>query len=222
MAGEMTDLSSDEQAIFDAEWDSFVATHLAQRDFVDVYEDNKQQILDSCKIAKYQLEVSFGGINAKTNEFGWQEIHPNILLGTTSRSTPIYSENTWNKKYVSSDVTGVWADWIGTSTADLQLSKYATMVIIGFIDPVDEPKIHAIKAKIKGSDYPIWYMQNAMMPGKNNLHLYELPKPFVIEKEQNLYLQTKIVQAGDDALRPIGVYFTRGDQLRNKTAYAQI
>jgi len=86
MAGETTDLSSDEQAIFDAEWDSFVATHLAQRDFVDVYEDNKQQILDSCKIAKYQLEVDFGGINAKTNEFGWQEIHPNILLGTTSRS----------------------------------------------------------------------------------------------------------------------------------------
>lgn len=221
MAGEMADLTSGEQEIFDKEWDSFVATHVVQRDITDMYEDNKAQILDACKIAKYQLEVDFGGIHARTNEFGWQEIHPNVLLGTTSRSTAIYSENTWAKNYTSANVTSLWVDWIGSSTSDLQLSKYATMVVIGFADMVDVPKVHAIKAKIKGMDYPIWYMQNAMeTPG--GYHVYELPKPFVVEKEQNMYMQVKVVKAGDDALRPIGVYFTRGDQLRSKTAYAQV
>jgi hypothetical protein len=221
MAGEIADFTSKEQEIFDKEWDSFVATHVVQRDITDMYEDNKAQILDAAKTAKYQLEVDFGGIHAKTNEFGWQEIHPNVLLGTTSRSTAIYSENTWKKNYTSANVSSLWNDWIGSSTSDLQVSKYGTLIIIGFADMVDVPKVHAIKAKIKGMDYPIWYMQNAMeVPG--SYHVYELPKPIVIEKEQNMYLQVKVVNPGDDALRPIGVYFTRGDQLRSKTAYAQV
>lgn len=222
MAGEMADLSEKEQEIFNKEWDSFVATHLAQRDFVDIFEDNKEQILEACKIAKYQLECDFGGVNCKTNEFGWQEIHPAILQ--TSSSATTYSVNTWHKNYATSDVTTIWKDWIGTSSASLQLSKYATMIVIGFIDPVENPKVDAIKATIKGNEYPIWYMQNAMMPnaGNNNLHVYELPKPFVVEKEQNMYLQARIARAGDDELRPIGVYFGRGDHLRSKTAYAQI
>lgn len=221
MAGEMADLSTKEQEIFDKEWDSFVATHVVQRDIVDMYEDNKAQIQEACQIAKYQLEVDFGGIMAKTNEFGWQEIHPNVLLGTTSRSTAIYSENTWAKNYTSANVSSLWNDWIGTSTSDTALSKYATMIIIGFADMIDVPKVHAIKAKIKGTDYPIVYMQNAMeVPGA--YHVYELPKPWLVEKEQNMYLQVKVVRAGDDALRPIGAYFARGDQLRSKTAYAQV
>lgn len=221
MAGEMTELTGQEKKIFDAEFDKMFANYLMERDYSTLYANSREQIMDACAIAKYQLECDFGGLQARTNEFGWQEIHPNILLGTTSRTTAIYSENTWAKNYTAANVVSLWNDWIGTSSADLQLSKYATMIVLGFADMVDEPKVHAVKAKIKGLDYPIWYMQNAMeTPGK--FHVYPLPKPFVVEREQNMYLQAKVVKAGDDSLRPIGVYFARGDQLRSKVAYAQV
>jgi hypothetical protein len=216
MAGEMADLTQREMDVFNAEWDSFVALHYPERDFVDVFEDNKSQILDTLKISKFQLEVEFGGIHAATNQFGWTMIQPNFVLATT---TPTYETSTWMKNYATSDVTTIWKDLWGTSTTDKQVSKYATMILLGFYDPVDVPKVSAIKAKIKGDEYPIWWIENAIRSG---LHIYELPQPIVIEKEQTYYIQAKIARAGDDELQPFGVYFGRGDHLRSKTAYAQI
>ncbi|MDO9353863.1 MAG: hypothetical protein Q7T55_09210, partial [Solirubrobacteraceae bacterium] len=74
MAGEMADLTQDEQDIFNAEWDKFVTLHYPEREFMDIFEDNKQQILDALKISKYQLEMEFGGINASSNQIGWTMI----------------------------------------------------------------------------------------------------------------------------------------------------
>ncbi len=216
MGGETADLSQNESDIFNAEWDKFITLHYPQREFMDIFEDNKQQVLDAVKIAKFQLEVEFGGINAATNQFGWTMIQPNFVLATAA---PTYATSTWMKNYATSDVTTMWADLWGTSTTDKQVSKYATMLLLGFYDPVDFPKISAIKAKIKGDEYPVWWIENALREG---IHIYELPQPIVIEKEQTYYIQAKIARAGDDELQPFGVYFGRGDHLRSKTAYAQV
>lgn len=217
MAGEMADLTQDEQNIFNAEWDKFITLHYQQREFMDVFEDNKSQISDALKIAKYQLEMEFGGINAATNQIGWTFIQPNFVLAQSA--VPTYSTSTWMKNYATSDVVSMWADLFGSSTTDYHVSKYATMILLGFYDPVDVPKISAIKAKIKGEDYPVWWVEEAMREG---VHIFELPQPIVIEKEQTYYIQAKIARAGDDELQPFGVYFGRGDHLRNKSAYAQI
>lgn len=212
----MADLTQNEQDIFNAEWDKFIALHYKEREFMDIFEDNKSQVLDSIKIAKFQLEVEFGGINAATNQFGWTAIQPNFVLATT---TPTYSTNTWNKNYVTSDVTTMWKDLWGSSTTDLQVSKYGTMILLGFYDPVEIPKVSALKGKIKGEELPIWWVEPALRSG---VHIYELPQPIVIEKEQTYYIQAKIARAGDDELQPFGVFFGRGDYLRNKSAYAQV
>jgi hypothetical protein len=219
MAGEMADLTDGEQEIFNSEWDSFVALHYPERDFADVFEDNKSQILDACKIAKYQLECDFGGIHCRTNEFGWTDIQPNFVLAST---TPTYSTSTWRKTYTTDDVLTMWASstyWLGSSTTALTVSKYGTLILIGLYDPVEVPKISAVKAEIKGIEYPIWYVEKALKAG---LHIYELPKPIVIEREQTYKMQAKVARAGDDELQLLGVYFGKGDHLRNKTAYAQV
>lgn len=216
MAGEMAELTEEEQNIFNSEWDKFITIHYPEREFMDVFEDNKQQILDALRIAKFQLELEFGGINAGSNQIGWTMIQPNFVLATAA---PAYSTSTWMKNYTTSNVTDMWNDLWGTSTTYKQLSKYATMILLGLYDPVDVPKISAVKANIKDTEYPIWWIEHGIRSG---VHIWELPQPIVIEKEQTYYVQAKVARAGDDELQPFGVYFGRGDHLRSKTAYAQV
>jgi len=215
MAGERQTLNESEQEVFDEEWDSFISRQYPQRDMVDAFERHKSQIVEALKIAKYQLECDFGGVNAATNEIGWSPIQPTFILAT---DTPTYDVSTWKKNYATSDVTTMWKDWIGSSGSQRQLSKYATMVLLGVYDPVDVPKISAIKADIKSKEYPIWYVHEALSVG---VHLYELPKPMVIEKEQPMHLRVKVCQAGDDELSLMGIYFAKGDHLRDESAYAK-
>jgi len=217
MAGEMAELTQDEQDIFNNEWDKFVTLHYPEREFMDIFEDNKQQILDTLKIAKYQLEMEFGGINASSNQIGWTMIQPNYVLAQDA--VPTYATTTWKKNYATSDVTTMWAYLWGSSSTDFHVSKYGCMILLGFYDPVDIPKISAVKAKIKGDEYPVWWIEHALKAG---IHVYELPQPIVLEKEQTYNMQAKCASAGDDELQPLGVYFGRGDHLRSKTAYAQI
>ena len=214
-------LTENEKAIFDKEWDPLWTRHFRFREVNDVYQDFKTEILEACEIAKYQLEGTFGGANCRTNEFGWTSIQPNFLLtgGVASPAAAVYSTSTWNRYITTANVVSRWIPWIGTSSISLKLSKYATMIIIGFMDPVDVPKIDAILAKAKGVDYPIWWLADQLE--ETDYHVAELPTPIVIEREQEIYLQTLVGRAGLDKLRPIGVYFGKGDHLRGKTAYAQ-
>jgi hypothetical protein len=161
---QVSELSADEDALFDSEWDAFVTKHFRARETVDVFQDHKENIKEACRIAKYQLESSFGGLNANTNEFGWMPIMPNFLLATAA---PTYATSTW-KQYISTDdVTSRWKNWIGASDNNLKVSKYASLIMIGFADPSELPKIDAIQAKVKGKDYPIWYFAAAVWKSRS-------------------------------------------------------
>ncbi len=226
MANSKSDLSSDERAIFDAEWNLLFTRRFQEREVMDIYEDHRDSILDACKVAKYELEADFGGANARTNEFGWMPILPNHLLTTdlAGKSTS-YSESSWDRFIETDDVKNVtngygWINWIGASDANFKLSKYCCMVCIGFSDPVPEPKIDAILAKIKSVDYPIWYFGDRF--SETDYHSIELTMPFIVEPEQEFYLQTLCGRAGADKLRPLGAMFAKGDYMRDKTAFAKV
>lgn len=217
MAYQTEALLQDEEDIFNAEWDALTTKHYQFRESSDVFSDHRDAIHEATEIAKYQLEADFGGQNAQTNQFGWMPILPNFLLAT---STPTYQTATWRQYIETSDVTTRWKDYIGSSASNLKLSKYAAMIIIGFADPVTDPKIDAILAKAKGQEYPIWAFGDAMRGTDNNI--YELTTPLVIEPEQEIYLQQLCGRAGLSELRPIGIYFAKGDHMRDKAAYAKV
>lgn len=210
-------LDENEKAIFDDEWDKLWTRHFVARDIIDVYEDARAAIQEVAEISKAQFDGSgFGGVNAATNEFGWTPIMPNHLLATSS---PTYATATWNDYITTSDVTSRWVDWIGTSSSNFRVSKYANLIIIGFVDPVDEPKIGGILAKVKAKDYPVWYFSDHYE--ETDYPVVQLPQPIVVEKNQEMYLQKLCIRAGLSRLRPIGVLFGTGSYLRNKNAYAE-
>jgi len=217
MAGyQKTTLSDEEKAIFDDEWDKFVTRHFKNREVQDIFQDMQASILEACEVSKFQLDAAFGGVNARTNEFGWTPIQPNFIHATSS---PTYATRTWNQWLLTSDVTTGWKDWIGSSSTPRKLSKYACMIIIGFVDSIAPQKVDALLAKVKGVDYPVWYMGD--MFDEQDYGIFELTSPVIIEKEQELYVQELVGRAGLSKLRPLGVYFGKGDHLRSKTAYAQ-
>lgn len=217
MAEVKTDaLTDNENAIFNEEWDRLFTTHFRAREIIDIYQDHKDAIKLAAEVAKYQLEVPFGGQLAKTNEFAWMPIMPNHILATSAAT---YSTATWEQVLATSDVTTRWKDWIGSSTTNLKLSKYATMIIIGFADPEPEPKIDAVLPRIKGIDYPVIPIYDQMID--SDYHVAELASPWIVEKEQEIYIQELVGRAGRSRLRPLGVYFVKGDNARSKTAYAQ-
>jgi hypothetical protein len=225
MAETREGLTSEEEAIFNAEWSLMLTRHFRYREVMDVFEDHRDAIKETAAIAKYELEASFGGANARTNEFGWMPILPQHLLTGDSPITG-FNEVTWNADITTSDVTTVtnatvgWKDWIGTSSTTRKLSKYGTMIIIGFFDPVPVPKVDAILAKIKAVDYPIWYFGDRF--AETDYHIMELTEPFVVEKEQDFYLQKHCCSAGQDKLRPLGIMYAKGDYMRDKGAYSKI
>jgi len=222
MADTRESLTAEEEDIFNSEWSPLLTRHFRVREVMDIFEDHRDAILEAARIAKYELEATFGGANARTNEFGWMPIMPQHLL-TGHAVIDSYADVTWDRDITTSDVTTVtdntvgWMDWIGSSSASRKLSKYATMIIIGFYDPVPEPKVDTILAKIKSTDYPMWYFGDLF--AETDYHVMELTTPFVIEKEQDFYLQKHCIKAGTDSLRPHGIMSAKGDYMRDKGAY---
>lgn len=212
------DLTDIEDKLFEDQWDKFVVKHFRAREFLDIFQDHKETVKEACRVAKYQLEAPFGGANAGTNQFGWGPILPNHLLAV---ATPTYATATWMQYITTANVSSRWIDWIGTSASNLKLTKYGTMCVIGFADPEEgSSKIGAILAKIKGRDYPIWDFSDVMQD--TDLKVYELIEPFIVEKEQEFYLQQRADRSGATQIRPFGVFFAKGDYMRDKNAYAKV
>lgn len=210
------ELTQTEDDLFEAEWDRFITRHFKQREAVDIFQDNKDQIKEACRIAKYQLESPFGGANAGTNEFGWMPIMPNFLLAAAA---PTYATGTWVQYLTTANVSSRWIDWLGSSSSKIKLSKYATMIIIAFHEAEEMSKVGGLVANIKGVGYPIWYFDDVMM--EQDYKVFELPDPVVVEKEQEFYIRELVMRAGRSQLRPLGVYFAKGDHMRDEAAYAK-
>jgi len=210
-------LTTVETDIFNNEWDAFVTRHFVSREVNDIFMDNRDAVYEGCEIAKYELEAGFGGVNAAPNQFGWMPIQPAFLLAS---GTPTYATNTWNRYITTANVTDSYGytDWVGTSSGSLNTSKYSALVLLGFEDPAEIPKVGGVLAEVKAKKYPLWYFGEAM---RGDRHVYELPTPLVVEPTQDIYLQTLNIAAGRDELRPIGVNFLTGAQMRTKSAHAE-
>jgi len=225
MAETREGLTSEEDAIFNAEWNLMLTRHFRYREVMDVFEDFRDQIKETAAIAKYELESTFGGANAKTNEFGWMPILPQHLLPGNSAPTT-YSDVSWNRNITTANVVDIatldgvgWQYWLPAAAGNVKLSKYCTMIVIGFFDPVPVPKVDAIHAEIKATKYPVWYFGDRV--AETDYHVIELTEPFVVEKEQEFYLQTHCCSAGLDKMRPLGIMYAKGDYMRDKNAYGQ-
>jgi hypothetical protein len=204
-----SDLTEKEMEIFNREFDAFAAIQLNEREFIDLYANHRDYILDTLKAAKNQIESEFGGMYCESGQFGWSPVRPDPIISTSKTATI----NHWNK-----DITAVgWANWIGSSGSEVKINEEGCLVTIGYLNYSPSPKAVAIKNNIMGTEKPVCYMEPAMKVG--DLSVYELPKPFRVLPLKTFTSRVLYNATGRDVLAPVGVYFGTGSHLREESPY---
>jgi len=203
------ELGKEELEIFDAEFLSLPASFLADRKVMEIFETNKDFILECAKMAKAKFNASFWGVDAQTG-FGWQLIRPEHLLRLTTDTGVTNTE--WKKTIA---VAG-WADWIGTSTTPNKIKEEAILCILGLFNFSPSPKAYACILKVQNITYPVWYFERAMRL-QNSLKVFALPRPKAILPERTIYGQLKYSATGEDETGVLGITFAEAIYLQEKT-----
>lgn len=202
-------LDSDEQTVFDTEFDRLVTLHFQQREFLDLFSDHRDYILETCQVAKAQFESEFGGMNCDSNQFGWTFIRPEVVR-STSKSSPTRD---WN---VDVTATG-WANLFGSSGSEVKINEEGLLMVLGYINFSASPKSAAIKNVVMGDEKPVYYLEPAMKSA--NLQVFELPKPFRVAPLKTFYTRAMYNETGRDCLAPLGIYFATGSHMREEGPY---
>lgn len=203
------ELSRAELDIFEAEFLSLPASFLANRKVMEIFQNNKNFILECAKIAKSKFDASFYGVDAQTG-FGWQLIRPEHVLRLTTDTGITNTE--WKKTIAAPG----WADWIGTSTTPNKIKEEALLCILGLLNYAPSPKAYAAILKVQNITYPAWYYERAMRV-RNTLKVFALPKPKAILPERTVYGQLKYSATGEDETGLLGITFAEASYLQEKT-----
>ncbi len=203
------ELDDTEQEVFDTEFERFADVHLKQREFIDIFADHREYILETVQVAKNQFESEFGGIHATSNQFGWSMIRPEVIR-TTSKAAPVRD---WNK-----DVTATgWDNLFGSSGSEVKVNEEGLVCILGYVNFSPSPKSVALKNIVMGDEKPVYYMEPAMK--MSELSVFELPKPFRVLPLKTFYTRALYNSTGRDVLAPFGIYFGTGSHLREEGPY---
>lgn len=203
------ELSREGMEMFEAEFLSLPASFLADRQVVDVFENNKSFILECAKIAAAKFKASFYGVDAQTG-FGWQLIRPEHLQRLTTDTGVTNTE--WKRTVAAPG----WADWIGTSTSPRKIKEEALLCVLGLFNLSPSPKAYAAVFKVQNITYPVWYFERAMRV-QNSLKVYALPKPKAILPERNVYARLKYSATGEDETGILGITFAEASYLQTET-----
>ena len=196
----MDKLSQPEQDIFNTEFPRLMGIRMQQRDFIDAFEENKPYFLQNLIKAKGKFDSDFEGVNAGSDSFGMTFIRPEHV-GRTN----------WNQNVTA---TG-WQPWLGTPTAQTQISKDALIVPVALANYSPSPLSSAIKWYDTSRIYPAWYLTPAFRFG--NLSFYQLPKPISVMPSGKFNVNVKYNSTGTDNLALLGLTFAKGDYLNQET-----
>jgi hypothetical protein len=171
---------------------------LAQRDVMNLFENNVAYLLQAMDVSKAQFESKpFGGFNARSNEFGMTIIRPEHV-GFSS----------WDG---SNTATG-WGNWIGSAASPITISSETFMAVLGLVNYDPSPKTSAVRFAVGNTSFPVWYFENNQREF-DSVRLFELPKKIWLESEIQFFARKKRDAIGTDSLALMGLTFTEGPTL---------
>ncbi|MCZ7404300.1 MAG: hypothetical protein O8C67_05125 [Candidatus Methanoperedens sp.] len=194
----LANLSKSEVELFDKELKPTMASILANRDVLNLFENNVAYLLQAMDVAKAQFQSKpFGGFNARSNEFGMTVIRPEHL-----------GFSTWD----GSNTALGWGNWIGTAAVPITISSSVFIAILGLVNYDASPKCSAVRMGVGNTQFPVWYFENNQREN-TSVRLFELPKKIWLESEIQFYARKKRDVVGSDSLALMGLAFVEGPTL---------
>jgi hypothetical protein len=169
------------------------------------------RILDAVRLVNYETKNGYMGAAARGHELVANPMGVNDCSSATSGAT---AKTTWLNTITS--VGG--ADYIGTDSYDVQMLVSSLPVLahvyLGFIDPVEVPKVSRVQL-VKNNDawpqeYIAWLRDTF---GNNATPVYELKQPWIIPPGEEYFIPAYYYLTGDDKLQPIGFTVKRATDI---------
>jgi len=167
----------------------------------DIIARNAPLILDVIRIVNLETKQGFKGMAARAGELEINWVRP----GT-------FGKTTWLTSYTSTG-SNTWF-------SETRLLEYEALIILGWIDPIEVPKIDAIYITKDGDPLPA---QTMPWMAKNNFGTYQTPiveqkLPLVVLPEHKFKIEVNVFATGDDKLEPIGFHIRRAEDFMSATA----
>ena len=182
-------LSAEDVEIFVRELDRFVAVE--QHPIIRrIVAEQAPNILDVIRAVQYETKAGFKGAYARGNEL-------TLLLATPTDFG--WASDSWLKTWSS---TGA-QDWVGSSSSTIDTGERGGHVWLALIDPIEVPKIGAVKLTKDGDGYVPEVLSLGIFHNQNYIPVHQLREPWLFPPRHTYYVQVRVDITGDDKLQPI-------------------
>ena len=204
-------LTQDEQHLFD-DGMAHLARHVgivggSGDPMYQILMDWYPEFLFACKVAKQQLDMSFGGINAGGSQFGMHFIRPRVFGAA-------YLTAYWWQTWAAVGWQNVW----GTAAANITMpDTTGARALICFpmiLSGSASPKVTEVRFGVEGVDYPIWPIKAWNRIG--DIYAATLAGAIIVPPGNGFYMRANIDALGNDELIPLGLQFSISTYMRTE------
>lgn len=183
------------------------------------------RVLDAVRMVNNYTHQGFGGAAAKGQELVVNPMTTSDILEYSPGSTAIASHSKYTAENWTMAIAAVGSTaWSGTSTYNnpmlVSSLPHVAHVYLGFIDPVEVPKIDMIQFIKDGTTICREYLALNWREqfGSNTVPMHELKQPWIAHPQCNYYIAAHYFITGDDKLQPIAFVVQKADQILSALA----
>jgi len=205
-----TDISKDELTILKEELDAFVDID-QNPTLARMIARGAPRILDAIRLVNYETKQGFGGAASRGHSL---VLNPLVVADIYTAGSAT-AKTTWLTTVTS---TGA-ANWSGdeTNVNPMLVSSLPVLchVYLGFINPIEVPKVNMIQIVKNGTSWAREYIQWDWRQtfGDNRTPTYELKQPWIIPPGEHYYIPVNYFLTGDDRLEPVAFTVKRATDI---------
>ena len=102
-----------------------------------------------------------------------------------------------------------------TDASNLTMGDNEAMIILGFIDPAEQPVVNALQITYLSQNYNIQNLDFGIVDYQGAYPVMELMQPVIVFPKESAKINCWYYAAGTDWLQPVGLWIKMSENLRN-------
>lgn len=194
-----------------------MASHYLNETIAVIFAEEMVNILTAVRMVKTETKNRFGGIRASGQELDLNWLVPKDIGGSLLNSAATASKGLYG------GTSGAVYTWLQTFTANTsddlvpsqKMDQYAGMIYLGFIDPVEVPKVHKVKFTLSAIPTPPQPLNFRIRKdiGTFNLPVARLEQPVIIPPKKTQLVDVVGGITGDSKIEPLALLIAKAEDL---------